>query len=68
MEKKERSLIINIIWKPFFAAIMTAILIVGTELHPIIIGLALGAASSIACYLDLKRYMKYKIERSSDCV
>ena len=30
--------------------------------------IALGAALSIACYLDLKRYMKYKIERSSDCV
>ena len=62
MEKKERALIINIIWKPFFAAIMTASLTVGTEIHPIIIGSALGVASSIACYLDLKRYMKHKMK------
>lgn len=60
MEKKERNLIINILWKPFFAAVMTAGLSLKTEIHPIIIAVALGAASSIACYLDLKRYIKYK--------
>ena len=62
MEKKERNLIINILWKPFFAAVTTASLTISTEIHPIIIGLALGAASSIACYLDLKRYIDHKMK------
>lgn len=58
--KKEKNLIINILWKPFFAAIMTATLIVSTELSPVLIGISLGIASSAACYLDLKKYLKAK--------
>ncbi len=60
MNKKERNLIINIVWKPFFAAIMTTTLIVRTELSPVLIGISLGIASSFACYLDLKKYLKSK--------
>lgn len=41
---------------------MTAILIVRTEIHPIIIGLVLAAASSVAYYLDLKRYIDHKMK------
>ncbi|MCI6561663.1 MAG: hypothetical protein ACI4J2_02380 [Ruminococcus sp.] len=58
MDKKEKNLIINIVWKPFFAAIMTACLSLGTELPPILIGITLGIAASIACYLDLKKFIK----------
>ena len=60
MDKKERNLILNIVWKPFFAAIMTAILIMNTEIPDILIGITLGLASSFACYLDLKKFMKNK--------
>ena len=60
MEKKERNLIVNIIWKPFFAAIMTTVLISSTDLPPVLIGITLGLASSIACYLDLKKIYKNK--------
>ena len=56
MDKKERSLVLNIVWKPFFAAMMTAVLSVKTELPPLLIGAALGIAASVACYLDLRRY------------
>ena len=45
-----------------FAAIMTASLSLSPEIHPIIIALALGVASSIACFVDLKWYIKYKSE------
>ena len=44
----------------FFAAIMTTALIVGTEISPVIIGISIGIASSTACYLDLKKYLKAK--------
>lgn len=60
MNKKERNLIINIVWKPFFSAMMTMTLIMSTELPDILIGITLGLASSLACYLDLKKYMKNK--------
>lgn len=56
MDKKEKKLMIRVVWKPFFSAIATAILIMSTELPPLLIGIALGAASSFACYLDLKKY------------
>lgn len=60
MNKKERNLIINIVWKPFFSAMMTMTLIMSTELPDILIGITLGLGGSLACYLDLKKYMKNK--------
>ena len=60
MDKKERNLIINIVWKPFFLALMTMILIRSTELPDILIGTTLGIASSFACYLDLKKFINNK--------
>ena len=60
MNKKERNLIINIVWKPFFSAMMTMTLIMSTELPDILIGITLGLGGSLACYLYLKKYMKNK--------
>lgn len=60
MDKKEKNLIINIVWKPFFAALMTTMLIMKTELPALLIGITLGLACSFACYLDLKKYIKMK--------
>lgn len=60
MDKKERNLIINIVWKPFVSALFTMSLIISTELNPVIIGVTIGIASSIGCYMDLKRYLKTK--------
>ncbi len=60
MNKKERNLIINIVWKPFFSAMMTTSLIMSTELPNLLIGITLGLGGSLACYLDLKNYMKNK--------
>ena len=60
MDKKERSLVLNIVWKPFFAAMMTAVLSVKTELPPLLIGAALGIAGAAACCLDLRRYLRDK--------
>ncbi|MBR3678917.1 MAG: hypothetical protein IKL87_01790 [Oscillospiraceae bacterium] len=60
MDKKERNMIINIVWKPFFAAFTTALLSMSTELPPALIGIILGIAASAACYLDLKKYIKTK--------
>ena len=60
MNKEERKLIINIVWKPLFAAIMTAVLIMGTGIHPIVIGVTLGIASAAACFLDLKKFLEKK--------
>ena len=54
MDKKERNLIINVVWKPFVSALFTMSLIISTELNPIFIGVTIGIASSIGCYLDLK--------------
>ena len=60
MDKKERTLVLDIAWKPLFAALMTAILSMKTGLHPLLIGATLGIAASIACYLDLRRYLREK--------
>ncbi|MBE5903465.1 MAG: hypothetical protein E7275_04175 [Pseudobutyrivibrio sp.] len=65
MDKKERNLIINIVWKPFFSAIMTTILIMQTELPAILIGITLGLAGSLACYLDLMKFIKNKEKSDS---
>ncbi len=56
MDTKEKRLAVSIVWKPFFAAVMTAILAIKTELPALLIGAALGLASSAACYWDLKKY------------
>jgi len=63
MDKNERNLIINIEWKPFLAAIMTMGLIRSTELLDILIGVTLGIASALACYLDLRKFIKSKEKR-----
>ena len=65
MDKKERNLIINIVWKPFFSSIMTTILIMQTELPAILIGITLGLAGSLACYLDLMKFIKNKEKSDS---
>ena len=57
MDKKAKSLFINALWKPFFAAIMTAGLCVSTELPEILIGVTIGVAASAGCYLDIKKYL-----------
>ena len=60
MDKKEKNLLINIVWKPFVSALFTMSLIISTELNPILIGVSIGIASSIGCYMDLKKYIKTK--------
>lgn len=57
MKKKERNFLVNIMWKPVFAAIMTAVLARGTGFNPFIIAAILGAASSAACYLDYRVFL-----------
>lgn len=52
MKKEE---IINIAWKPLFAAVMTGILSKATAIDPVVIGLALGIAAACACILDIKK-------------
>ena len=51
MDKKEKNLILNIVWKPFASALFTMSLIIITELNPILIGVSIGIASSIGCYI-----------------
>lgn len=63
MDKKEKNLLINIVWKPFVSALFTMSLIISTELNPILIGVNIGIASSIGCYMDLKKYIKTKENR-----
>ena len=60
MNKKTNKFFINALWKPFFAAIMTAILCVNTELPEILIGITMGIAASAGCYLDIKKYLSQK--------
>lgn len=60
MDKNEKNLLINIVWKPFVSALFTMSLIISTELNPILIGVSIGIASSIGCYMDLKKYIKTK--------
>ena len=64
MDKKEKNLIIYIVWKPFVSALFTMSLIISTELNPILIGVSIGIASSIGCYMDLKKYIKTKENQS----
>ena len=54
---KTKSFFINVLWKPFFAAIMTAILCKATELPEILIGVSIGVAASAGCYFDVKKYL-----------
>ena len=54
MDKKTKSFFIHMLWKPFFAAIMTAILCVGTELPEILIGVSIGVAAAAGCFFDIK--------------
>ena len=60
MNKKTKNFFINMLWKPFFAAIMTATLCVSTELPEILIGISMGIAASAGCYLDIKKYLSQK--------
>ena len=60
MKKRERNFLINVMWKPIFAAFMTAILARGTGFNTYIIALCLGIASSAACYLDFRVFMTTK--------
>ena len=57
---KTKSFFINMLWKPFFAAIMTASLCKATELPEILIGVAIGVAASAGCYFDIKKYLSRK--------
>jgi hypothetical protein len=58
MKKNERNFLINVMWKPLFAALMTAALSKGTGVDSYIIAVFLGVASAAACYLDYKVFMK----------
>ena len=60
MDKKTKNFFINVLWKPFFAAIMTAILCVSTELPEILIGVSIGVAASAGCYFEIKKYLSQK--------
>lgn len=60
MDKKTKNCFINVLWKPFFAATMTAILCINTELPEILIGISMGIASSAGCYFDIKKYLSQK--------
>lgn len=64
--KKSCTQIINICWKPLFAAIMTGILAEKTSINSILLGTVLGIAAAIACYLDVKRILKQKEENLPD--
>ena len=60
MDMKTKSFFVTALWKPLFAAIMTAILCVSTELPEILIGVTIGVAASAGCYLDIKKYLSQK--------
>ena len=59
MSKKD---IINIAWKPFFAAVMTGILTNATGIHPVLLGLGFGGAAAVSCYIELKKYVSEPID------
>lgn len=52
--------VLNICWKPLFAALMTGILIQTTQIHPILIGALLGIAAAISCCLEVNRLLRDK--------
>ena len=60
MEKRRKSLIINICWKPFFVAMITGILAIKNPDNSILIGFAMGAAGALACNLDIRRLLQEK--------
>lgn len=60
MKNIKKSQIINICWRPMFAALMTGILSKSTDFDAIVIGLVLGTAASIACYFEVKKLLPEK--------
>ena len=64
--KKRCNQIINICWKPMFAAIMTGILAQKTSINSILLGTVLGIAAATACYFDVERLLKKEDGNSSD--
>lgn len=52
--------VLNICWKPLFAALMTGILSQATQIHPILIGGMLGIAAAISCYMEVNRLLRDK--------
>ena len=58
MKKNEKAFLINVMWVPLFAGVMTAILSKAPRVDPYLVGVFMGVVGAAMCYLDYKIFMK----------
>lgn len=60
MRKHEKYFLINIMWVPLFAGVMTVVFSRTSSVNPYIIAVFMGVVGAAMCYLDYKVFMKNK--------
>ncbi|SDB13278.1 hypothetical protein [Butyrivibrio sp. INlla16] len=58
MKKNEKAFLVNVMWVPLFAALMTVALSKAPGVNPYFVGALMGAIGAALCYWDYRVFMK----------